>query len=207
MVKKTISRYYPFKTEMLCIFESSCSYCRMYVLFVNLTHTKLHLFEVKLRCGIAEATDLKGFYVHLNELERHQTLYVGFSFSWPVNRICGILFNRFYRLEIHSLMVCIFDPACELLPPWTKELHGTSVLLPLYCTFSLISSPLPPFPMYSICRQCVTVWGVRGCWNVLWTIFCRSFTLCFWPDSEPTKLLHNPKQKWPVKTTLRDWCL
>ncbi len=24
------------------------------------------------------------------------------------------VFNRFYRLEIHSLMVGIFDPACEL---------------------------------------------------------------------------------------------
>jgi hypothetical protein len=32
------------------------------------------------------------------------------------------VFNRFYRLEIHSLIVGIFDPACELLPPWTKEL-------------------------------------------------------------------------------------
>jgi hypothetical protein len=37
-------------------------------------------------------------------------------------------------------MVCIFDPACELLPPWTKELQYTCVLLPLYCTFSLTSS-------------------------------------------------------------------
>jgi hypothetical protein len=30
---------------------------------------------------------------------------------------CGIVFHRFYRLEIYSLMVCFFDPACELLPP------------------------------------------------------------------------------------------
>jgi hypothetical protein len=30
--------------------------------------------------------------------------------------------------------------------------------------------------------------------GVQYTIFCRSFTLCFWPDSEPTKLLHHPKQ-------------
>ena len=41
--------------------------------------------------------------------------------------------------------------------------HGrrnyTCVLLPLYCTFSLTSSPLPPFPLYSIYRQCVTVGG------------------------------------------------
>jgi hypothetical protein len=25
-------------------------------------------------------------------------------------------------------------------------------------------------------------------------MFCSSFTLCFWPDSEPTKLLHHPKR-------------
>ncbi len=74
---------------------------------------------------------------------------------------------------IHSVM-CIFDPACELLPPWTQELYGTCELLPLYCTFSLTSSPLPPFPMYSIYRQSVTVGGGGGCWNVLWTIFCWS---------------------------------
>ncbi len=39
----------------------------------------------------------------------------------------GIVFNRFYRLEIHSLMFGIFDPACELLPPWTKELYMFTV--------------------------------------------------------------------------------
>ncbi len=37
--------------------------------------------------------------------------------------------------------------------------------------------------------------GVGRCWVLLETIFCRSFTLCFWPDSEPTKLLDRPKQK------------
>jgi hypothetical protein len=31
----------------------------------------------------------------------------------------------------------------------------------------------------------------------------RKEPLCFWPDSEPTKLLYHPKQKWPVKTTLK----
>ncbi len=87
----------------------------------------------------------------------------------------------------------------------------TCLLLPLYCTFSLTSSPLPNVQyMQTVCdvyADSVWLWGWGGCWNVLWTIFCRSFTLCFGPDSEPTKLLHHPKQKWPVKTTLRDWCL
>ncbi len=74
----------------------------------------------------------------------------------------------------------------------------------------LLSDLLPPLPMYRIYRQCMTCvydcggWG-GGCWNVLWTIFCRSFTLCFWPDSEPKKLLYHPKQKWPVKF-LRSCC-
>jgi hypothetical protein len=80
----------------------------------------------------------------------------------PVNRLCGIMFNRFYRLEIHSLMVCIFDPAYELLPPWTKELYGTCVLLPLYCTFSLTSSPLPPSQSKVQYIQTVYDWGGWG---------------------------------------------
>ncbi len=95
-----------------------------------------------------------------NKLKRHQTLNVGFSFSWPVNRLCGILFNRFYRLEVHSLMVCIFDPACELLPPWTKELYLCTVAPLLYLLSDLLPTPL--FPMYSICRQCVTGGGGGG---------------------------------------------
>jgi hypothetical protein len=37
--------------------------------------------------------------------------------------------------------------------------------------------------------------GVRGFWVVFETIFCRSLTLCIWPDSEPTKLPYHPKQK------------
>jgi hypothetical protein len=43
---------------------------------------------------------------------------------------CGIVSNRFYRLEIHSLMVGIFDPACELLPPWTELYLCTVAPLP-----------------------------------------------------------------------------
>jgi hypothetical protein len=53
---------------------------------------------------------------------------------------------------IHSV-VCIFDPACELLPHGRR--NYTCVLLPLYCTFSLTSSPIPPLPnvqfMQTVC--------------------------------------------------------
>jgi hypothetical protein len=46
---------------------------------------------------------------------------------------------------IHSL-VGIFDPACELLPPWMKELYLCTVLLPLY-----LLSDLPPSPLPKLC--------------------------------------------------------
>jgi hypothetical protein len=38
-----------------------------------------------------------------------------------------------------------------------------------------------------------SVGGDGECWVMLYTILCRSLTLCFWPDSEPTKLLHHTK--------------
>ncbi len=81
------------------------------------------------------------------------------------------------------------------------------VLLPLYCTFSLTSSPLPPFPMYStVYRQCVTVggWGVLKC-----TVdhILQEFYTLFLTRFRTYKIASPPKTKWPVKTTLRDWCL
>jgi hypothetical protein len=61
---------------------------------------------------------------------------------------------------IHSL-VGIFDPACELLPPWTKELYLCTVVL-------LPSLDLPPPPPLSLPKlnvqyiQTVCVWGGGG---------------------------------------------
>ncbi len=85
----------------------------------------------------------------------------------------------------------IFDPACELLSPWTKELY--------LCTVAPLSSlwPPPSLPKLNVLFiQTVSVWEGGG-WGVnsaVETIFCRNFTLCFWPDAEPTKLHHHPKQ-------------
>ncbi len=78
--------------------------------------------------------------------------------------------------------------------------HGrrnyTCVLLPLYLLSDL---PPPPLPRLSVqyTQTGVAVGGV----GVLKCVLCRSFTRCFRPDSEPTKLLHTPQAKWPVKTT------
>ncbi len=61
------------------------------------------------------------------------------------------MFNRFYRLEIHSLMTGIFDRDCELLPPWTKELYLCTVApLP-----SLWPPPLPKLNVQYIQTVCV----------------------------------------------------
>ncbi len=69
---------------------------------------------------------------------------------------------------IHSV-VCIFDPGCKLLPPWMKKQYLCTVYTDSVCG-----------------------WGGRG--GVLNCAVNHSFTLCFWPDSEPTILLHHPKQ-------------
>jgi hypothetical protein len=80
-------------------------------------------------------------------------------------------------------MVRIFDPACELLPPWTKELY--------LCTVAPLPSLWPPPPSPPSQTKCtlysIYLWYIqtvctvgRGCWIVLWTIFCRSFTCEFY---------------------------
>jgi hypothetical protein len=71
-----------------------------------------------------------------------------------VNRLCGIVFNRFYRLEIHSLVVGIFGPACELLPPWTKELYLCTVA-PLYSLWP------PPSPLPKVMYSMYSLWPVE----------------------------------------------
>ncbi len=71
-------------------------------------------------------------------------------------------------------MLVFSTQLCELLP---SNLLSGSILPP----------PQPP----SLCQS--TVCG--GCWVLLETIFCRSLTLCMWPDSEPIKLLDHLKQK------------
>ncbi len=64
------------------------------------------------------------------------------------------------------------------------------------CPFNLLSGSTVPPPSL---RQSADIQTVRGGggghWVLLKTIFCRSFTLCIWPDSEPTKLLDHPRQK------------
>ncbi len=69
-----------------------------------------------------------------------------------------------------------------------KPLLWTSAPL----TFSVVHLPTP-FPVRStgLCIYTVCNGGGSDCVESIH----RSYTLCIWPDSEPTKLLYHPKQQ------------
>jgi hypothetical protein len=97
---------------------------------------------------------------------------------------------------IHSL-VGIFDPACELLPPWTKELY--------LCTVAPLSSlwPPPPLPKLNVLFiQRVSVWGGKGggelgCVDHI----LQEFYTLFLTRCRTYQITSQPQTKWPVKTT------
>ncbi len=95
--------------------------------------------------------------------------------SWPVCGLCGRCLSQF----INSQSCWYFRPSF------------------VNCCLSNLSFLSPPsLPCVKVQYiQTVCVWVVGRCWVLLETVFCRSWTLCFWPDSEPTKLLDRPKQK------------
>jgi hypothetical protein len=85
---------------------------------------------------------------------------------------------RFYwcLIEIinwrYSSVILVFSiQLCEQLPLWPSL---------------LFTSPLPKSKYGTL--------DTDNVWVVLETIFCRSLTLCIWPDSEPTKWTYHPKQ-------------
>ncbi len=85
-----------------------------------------------------------------------------FSLVTTFNRLCGILINRFYRLEIHSLMVCIFGQFvnCCPLEEGTK-LYLCTVAPLLYLLSDILPPSLLPNVQYIQYRRCVTE-GVGG---------------------------------------------
>ncbi len=68
---------------------------------------------------------------------------------------------------IHSL-VGIFDPACELLPPWTKELY--------LCTVAPLSSLWPPPPLPKLNVLFIQTVSVRGGEGEGWIVLCRPYS-------------------------------
>ncbi len=75
-------------------------------------------------------------------------------------------------------MVCIFDPASELLPPWMKELYHLCTVAPL---LYLLSDLLPNVQTVCDC-------GGGGCWNVLWAIFWTRFRTYKFSSPPQTKM-------------------
>ncbi len=84
-----------------------------------------------------------------------------FLFSWPVNIICGIMFNRFYRQEIHSLMVCIFYQLVNCCPHRQRN-----YMVLVYCCPSTVPSlwppPSSPLPNVHCTVYTDSVWLVGG---------------------------------------------
>ncbi len=99
---------------------------------------------------------IRSFWPWTNELQRHRTLYVGFSLNWPVNRLCGYVFNRFIAWRyIHSWLV-FSTQLVNCYPPWTKELY--------LCTVAPLTSPPSP-PSQTKCTvytDSVCLRGGRG---------------------------------------------
>jgi hypothetical protein len=106
---------------------------------------------------------------------------------------------------IHSV-VCIFDPGCELLPPWTKEQYLCTVLLPLYCAFSLTSPPLPKLKC-TVYTDSVCDWGGGG----IVELCCRPYSAVVFHSVsgqiQNLQYCYTTPNKLAVKTTLRGWCL
>ncbi len=109
-----------------------------------------------------------------------------FPKHWLQNVISSIFSSQQSLLTcVHSVMLVFSAQLCDLYSP----------LLPLSLLLSDSPLPFPQFPWISICTYTACKRGREGYRVVSETIFCRSFTLCIWPDSEFTKLLDHPKQK------------
>jgi hypothetical protein len=99
---------------------------------------------------------------------------------------------------IHSF-VGIFDPACELLPPWTKE--GAMLVYCCPSIFSLISLPLSQTKC-TVYTDSVCLGGGGGelCFRpysagILHPVFLTRF--------RTYQIASPPQTKWPVKRTLK----
>ncbi len=79
---------------------------------------------------------------------------------------------KFYRLEVQLVLLVFSTP------------------LVTYCPSNLLTGS--PSPLPTLCEY-VQVYVFIQC--VMGGSIYRSYTLCIWPDSEPTKSPYHPKQK------------
>jgi hypothetical protein len=102
-------------------------------------------------------------------------------------------------------MVGIFDPACKLLPPWTKELYLCTVA-PLPSLRPPPPSPIPklnvqyiPQIIVGIYRQCVAVGGGGGVLNCVVYHILQEFYTLFLNRFRTYKITAPPQTKMTSK--------
>jgi hypothetical protein len=97
-------------------------------------------------------------------------------------------------------MVDIFDPACELLSPWRKEIYLCTVAPPQY----LLSDLLPPFSkkMYSIYRQ-LCGWAGGGVLNCTVDHILQEFYTLVLTRFRTYKIVSPPKRKMTSKDDIK----
>ncbi len=99
---------------------------------------------------------------------------------------------------IHSL-VGIFDPACKLLPPWTKELY--------LCTVGPLSSLWPPPPLPKLIvqyLQTVCGWEGGGMLNCAVDHILQVYTL-FLTRFRTYEIASLPQTKMTSKDDIKGW--
>ncbi len=96
-------------------------------------------------------------------------------------------------------MVGIFDPACELLPPWTKELYLCTVA-PLLLTD--LPTPLPKLNVQSILTVC-GCGGGGGVLNCVVDQILQEFYTLFLARFRTYKIASPPQTKMPFKEDIK----
>ncbi len=106
---------------------------------------------------------------------------------------------------IHSLVATVFSTQLVNCCPHGRRYY-TCVLLPLYLLSDLPPSPPPPSQTKcTVYTDSVCVWGVGA--NCAVDDILQEFYTLFLTRFRTYQIASPPQTKWPVKTTLRDWCL
>jgi hypothetical protein len=104
-------------------------------------------------------------------------------------------------------MVDIFDPACELLPLWTKEIYLCTVAPLQYLLSDLLPPPTPSqrkCTLYTDCCVAGVGGGVLNCtvYNIL-----QEFYTLFLTRFRTYKIVSPPQTKMTSKDDIKGLCL
>jgi hypothetical protein len=103
---------------------------------------------------------------------------------------------------IHSLMVCIFDPACELLPPWRRNYIVLCTAAPLLYLLSDLLPP-PPFPNVQYIQTVCDCWGWWGMLKCTVDHILQEFYTLFLTRFRTYKIASPPQTKMTSKDDIK----